>query len=371
MSISLLPEDLRDKEDQEKEKVKQAMGDPKFKMHLPEEKTNALGDKQPVKKQEVGIEIGLENAKPEQKKGIFRMVKKKSPQPLKPPAPPKIEKPVAPLAPPPAPVKRDESTFLMHIPKILNRLNGKGKKIIRETADQLEEVVSPPPLADQFGKKNWQEQGPQPEVNLMEEDYVLLVRRQFWLRVRNLLVVVFIFSMIFVGGYIFIKIQKTNLLKQYAELGQTINQTEAEINSHSLEKIQAISLKDRAQVLQILLNNHIYWTQFLDKLEHHTVKDVYYTNFVAQSNGNIVLSAKAKTYNNVAEQLLTFKESDFVDSVEINSASQAPEEVVEDLTFLDLELSDEIEAVEAVEVAPVSPIDFSITLKLKQDALLK
>ena len=367
MSISLLPDDLRDKEKQEKEKVKQAMGTPKFKMHLPEERTSASGDKQPVKRQDVDLEIGLEKSEPEKKKGIFRTVKKKSPQPLKPPAPPKIKKTFAP--PPPAPVERDKSTFLMHIPKIFNRLNGKGKKIIRETADQLEEVVSPPPLADQFGKKTWQAQGAEPEVNLIEEDYVLLVRRQFWLRMRNLLVVILMFALISVGGYIFIKIQKTNLLKQYAELSQTINQTEAEINSHSLEKIQAISLKDRAQVLQILLNNHIYWTQFLDKLEHHTVNDVYYTNFVAESNGNIVLSAKAKTYNNVAEQLLTFKESDFVDSVEINSASQAPEEVVvDDLVILDLEESDENEA---VEVAPVSPIDFSITLKLKQDALLK
>ena len=85
--------------------------------------------------------------------------------------------------------------------------------------------------------------------------------------------------------------------------------------------------------MQVLLENHIYWTALFDELEHNIAKDVYYTNFVAESNGDILLTAKTKTYHSVAEQLQIFQKADFVQSVEVSSASQSAEETVDEFAF--------------------------------------
>lgn len=75
--ISLLPNELRDKEGKAKRKAKEASAKPQFKMHFPEEKKqNGNDQSSPLENSDaLGIEIGIE-ALPKGKKGVFQIVKK-------------------------------------------------------------------------------------------------------------------------------------------------------------------------------------------------------------------------------------------------------------------------------------------------------
>ncbi len=371
MSISLLPSDLRDKENQEKEKVRLAMKEKKFKMHEPGE---YLDDSEKINFSPTSpvndLEIGLASEPKIENRGTFRIVKKQEkkivppivPQQVKVETPPPIVPPKVKVEMPLPVVKKTEnpSTFRMKIPNLIKMISGRnGKKIIQETSDQIDDVLSPPPISEYFHRdlKKVYEEKKEAEVNLIDNDYEYLVRKKFWNRLRGLLIIALIFLIMFSAVFIYLKTQKTNLVSEYNQVNQSIAQTEAEINTYGFEKMQAIALKDRALILKILLDQHIYWTKFLGLLEHSTISDVYYVNFVADSNGDIILSAKAKTYNNVAEQLLVFQEADFIEQVEINSATKTQlENVVSEIA-------------EDVPVSQSYPIDFSVTIKLKQEAL--
>jgi Tfp pilus assembly protein PilN len=373
--ISLLPSDLRGKENEEKAKVKDAMGDPKFKMHVPGADAKKKVEEKVEVKKEDDISIGLDHAEQEKPQGVFKVVKKK-PTPVAPPPKPKPQ----PLPPKPEPPKDD--TFSMKFPKFIERLRGNGKKVIREATDKLEEVKSPPPISEVFHKDldSLSRNDEQAEVNLISEDYQQVVRREFWIRFKNTLIVVLIFVIGFTGTYVYLKLNRIALGAEYSSLEQQISQTDAAINSYSLEKKQAELLKDRTQVLKILLDNHVYWTQFLDLLEHNTVNNVYYTNFVAEAGGSIILTARAATYSDLANQLAVFEEAPFVETVEINGATQVHflEEAVMDGELPEEIDLNEVEGEEAVEVVEpeidpdeVTPVQFNVVLKLKQDALYK
>lgn len=358
--ISLLPEDQKKKEEWEKQKVKAGMAAPKFKMHLPENGEKDESKNNPKKNFDGGdIEIGLDELTP--KKGTFRLVKKNI-EPVRPPLPPK-PKAVPPVPPRPEarPIVAEPRGIKMRIPEIQPNLNGEGKKIVRETADKIEEIKKSLPLAEYFkkGLAVFRLKKPPAEVNLIAADYSQMVRIQLWLRIKVLLILVLIFLVIFSIGFIVCKWQKIKLMDRYNQLAGSISQTEAEINSFSTESGQAESLRDRAKVLQLLLKNHLYWTGFLDKLEHATAKNVLYTSLVAESGGGeVVLTATAKSYEDVAEQLLLFQQADFVESVEINSASQSAVQPPAGESV-------------APSVAEALEVKFSVQLKLKDNALLK
>ncbi len=366
----MLPDDLKEKEELEKKKVQEAMGAKKFEMHLPE-KLAGKKDLSGLAKSEQTIKIGLEQKDQPQKRGIFRIKKKPElrsvlptpPTPsiaLVPPIPP-LPRPIIEVKQPPA-----DSTFRMKIPQIIDKLNGTGKKIIRETADEIEDVKTSKSLASLFqrGLAVIRFKKPPAEINLISEDYVGIVRTQFWRRLNVLLVVILMFLLLFSGVFLVIKFEKIKLAGEYSGLMQSISQTEAEINSFSSDQLQADNLYERAKILQVLLENHIYWTALFDELEHNIAKDVYYTNFVAESNGDILLTAKTKTYHSVAEQLQIFQKADFVQSVEVSSASQSAEETVDEFAF-------ETEMTEPELPANYFPIEFNITLHLMDNALLK
>jgi len=392
MPISLLPKSQRDKEEEEKQKTKEGMGLPDFKMHLPEKKDEV--QKAEVKQEtEEWIKLEGQELAPKKKRGIFRLKQKEKPTPPPPPpkvvadpqrsrgerpvppAPPKIKMPAlspppkveTPLPPPP-PEKKSNKGLKMRFPQDERELNGTGKKIIQETSDKVERARKSKPLADYFkkGLAVLRFKKPPAEVNLISEDYQEVVLGQFWLRVKYILILVLVFVLLFSGAYFGIKFYKKDLVKEYNDLDGLISQTQAEINLYGTGKLQVQKLKERAKVLQILLKNHIYWTEFLTELEHNTVENVYYTGITAEDTGKIVLSAKAKNYTDVARQLAVFQEADFVELVDLNAASKAAPEVFE--SEFDLELG--IEEPEEP-VALDTMVSFDINLQLVPVALLK
>ncbi|MBI5076764.1 hypothetical protein HZB94_00060 [Candidatus Falkowbacteria bacterium] len=361
MTISLLPDELRRKEEEEKQKTKEAQGLPKFKLHLPDEKKiprQARDDNGEARKDEKiapAMEFGAGET-PSLRKGVFRVVKrddlplspslaKKDNLPLTPSlvkkdnlpfvpslvrrgelsqAPKQEVKPKTPEITRPNLKPTEDGAYKMRIPEIKENLNEHGKQIIRETTDKIAEIKESTPLFDFLKTKieTLKFRRPPAEVNLISDDYAAVARLEFWRRIKVLMAIILIFCLICAACFFAIKIKRASLAKQFVDLSYAIDQTTAEINSFSMERAQAEKMKDRASVLKILLKNHLYWTKIFDFLEHNISANVYFTNFVAESKGNILLTGEVKSYSDIAKQLYIFENSELLKSAVVNSAGK-------------------------------------------------
>jgi hypothetical protein len=73
-----------------------------------------------------------------------------------------------------------------------------------------------------------------------------------------------------------------------------------------------------------VMDNHVYWSQFLSYLEKYTLPNVYYKNLAATTEGKVTLSATAIDLATLADQYLILQNApDFVEEVTIESAVSA------------------------------------------------
>lgn len=106
-------------------------------------------------------------------------------------------------------------------------------------------------------------------------------------------------------------------------LNQQIAQLEEPLSEFDKVRGAYNELEGRIKLASDLFVNHVYWTQFFILLENHTVPEVAYLSFGGDLDGAIHLSAVARDYYDVARQLLVLqKADDFIESIEINSASE-------------------------------------------------
>jgi len=87
------------------------------------------------------------------------------------------------------------------------------------------------------------------------------------------------------------------------------------------------TVTQRVKAVTTLLDNHIHWTQFFEKLEQYTLPSVTYgASFSGTLQGTVSLSAKTDTYEHVAQQYLVLqqavKNGDFISSFTITSATR-------------------------------------------------
>ncbi|MEK7159622.1 MAG: hypothetical protein AAB766_03945 [Patescibacteria group bacterium] len=384
--ISLLPDDLKEKAEREKEKMKQAISRPEFKFHEPEAKAPGISTEtiKPAQNRS-GMEIGL-NKFSEQptNRGVFQ-IKEKGSASLSPAWPrvtrgPRIEnrEPIKKFEPikPPLPkaiapensVKRieqpqlSETRLKMHVPETLgaNGLDLLGKKVISETSDKIHEIIKPQSFFDLLKRKvqSIALKKSAAEINLISEDYQKVVVEQFWRRLNFILIALLVLTLVFSVAYIGIKIYKMNLIGDYETTAYELQKAESEIASYEADEAQLSKLQNRAQILQVILKNHLYWTKLFDALEHSTAENVLYSSFVAEDSGRVLLAATAKSYADAAKQIFIFENADFVKAVEVSSASRSVNEATEQTGGKEVK-SEKVE------------VQFNVSLTLKDGALLK
>ena len=128
------------------------------------------------------------------------------------------------------------------------------------------------------------------------------------------------------GGMKFYEDQIGTAVKTYDE---SIKEKKLKITQYDNERQAVDVLQSKLDLLDGLLSNHIYWTQVFEKLEQYTVEDVYFADFASSKEGSLLLSAVGKDYTSVARQIVAFQDAkDFVELVQINSASAAESEEV-------------------------------------------
>lgn len=109
------------------------------------------------------------------------------------------------------------------------------------------------------------------------------------------------------------------------------NQVSADIRSLKTESDQILAFKERVDAANSLLDNHIYWTNFLNWLEKNTLSTVTYSGFSGKSDGVYDLNATTKAFREVSWQTRAFLADPSVLSVKVDQASmEAGDEMTED-----------------------------------------
>ncbi|MCX6799905.1 MAG: hypothetical protein NT091_02035, partial [Candidatus Falkowbacteria bacterium] len=76
-----------------------------------------------------------------------------------------------------------------------------------------------------------------------------------------------------------------------------------------------------------LLKNHIYWTNFFKFLEGEISNNVYIEGFSGTSAGQYTLSAKARDFNTIAEQIKSLRKNEYVVDVSTGGGTVTKSEV--------------------------------------------
>jgi len=101
-------------------------------------------------------------------------------------------------------------------------------------------------------------------------------------------------------------------------LGETIKTYDELENEDSV-------LSKKVEALSSLLENHISWKDFLEKLEKETIPEVSYLDMAASTSGSINISATAKDYTSLARQMTVFQKVDWIKKLDITGASYSKE----------------------------------------------
>jgi hypothetical protein len=123
-------------------------------------------------------------------------------------------------------------------------------------------------------------------------------------------------------AYFSIAIYRVNVVRQDTQLSTEIGQISQQLEQLKPVETEATILSNKFNAVKTLFNNHIYWTQFLAKLEELTLPDVYYAGLNARTDGFLALEAVAPDYLTLAKQLKRFHDNtDAVESVEVTNIS--------------------------------------------------
>jgi hypothetical protein len=88
---------------------------------------------------------------------------------------------------------------------------------------------------------------------------------------------------------------------------------------------EAFIYKKKLSLADGLLDDHIYWTNFLNFLEEQTFNDIYYTRFQGDISGDYSILTQAKDVSMIDSQVQRMKDSDIVKSVKVRNISNPDE----------------------------------------------
>lgn len=159
-----------------------------------------------------------------------------------------------------------------------------------------------------------------PGVNLVPSEVAAAAQGTPWGIYAGILVVV-LGVWVGVSGYAISRAKRAETRIQ--ELNARLTQVNTIIKDYEEDKPAHVALQKQFTLVKDLVNAHVYWTPFLQKLEETTIPDVYYLGINANRDGSVTLRAVAKNYASAARQIRAFERaSAFVQSVQVNQARQ-------------------------------------------------
>lgn len=126
------------------------------------------------------------------------------------------------------------------------------------------------------------------------------------------------------------------------------------------EEYQALTeFKVKADVLEDLLDQHPYWTNFFNWIERITLSNVTWDSFSADLSGSYSLNGEANTFADISWQVRSFLENEFVEDVGVSSGTGGLREETREIPGL---LDDEGDPI--METYLESNVTFSLDLQI-------
>lgn len=124
-------------------------------------------------------------------------------------------------------------------------------------------------------------------------------------------------------GYGGLMLYQRQLVKYINETDQRAAKVNAEIGQIDQERQEAISFQSRLKNLQILLDNHLFWSSLFAELEKSTYKPAVYKDFQANPGENkMTITGTIPTYTDLGKFLLGLKTSPKILDVALQSSGQ-------------------------------------------------
>jgi len=155
------------------------------------------------------------------------------------------------------------------------------------------------------------------ETNLIKDNVMVFFS---WRKNIIFLVIAVIFSFVIVlGAYYWLIWQGVREVEDYGfgekltQINSQVEKAEKYIRDNRLEE-----LRKKLNLANILLSNHVYWTNFFSYLEQNTLADVYYLNFFGNTKGKYVLNSKTEKFSIIESQVKQFLTDKYTVSAVVN-----------------------------------------------------
>lgn len=136
-------------------------------------------------------------------------------------------------------------------------------------------------------------------------------RRRF-----TMVVMAIVFGILLGGGYWMMDWQGRRAQANLEDVNAQITEVESKIEERQGNWDSFKDLEPRLTALAQLLDRHLSPSKVFDALEKFTVPEVYYSSFTLSPDGRVVLTTTAPTFETAARQVVAFQESGLVKTIQ-------------------------------------------------------
>lgn len=199
--------------------------------------------------------------------------------------------------------------------KISLERGGAGQRILKDSAAQPKAFI-PLPEEEDFS------------VNLLTEDISGSINLRLRLIQFGLVVLGSLLALTL--AYVGLRLYENSINVHVRSTQERTAEVQKEITNLRTQLVDVEQVNQQLKTLSILIDSHVRWTKFFERLEHYTLPDVSYgRSFAGVISGIYTFSAVTDSYENVAKQYLVFKQAvaaqDFISDFSITGATKAVE----------------------------------------------
>jgi hypothetical protein len=179
------------------------------------------------------------------------------------------------------------------------------------------------------------------EINLLKNQ--LKDNTIIWQRRNKILTTAFVLVLImeFALAVLFFLVTQTTQAKK-AFVTEDNRQTQNRINESQDDLLPAKAFQAQLQNLGTLLDNHVYWTNFLDELSEHTFTQGRFTTLQASPEGTIYLEGEVDSYGSLGKMLLGLSTSGKFTEVKLIASSPSKAETFSIIFAVNLKINPEL-----------------------------
>ena len=198
------------------------------------------------------------------------------------------------------------------------------------------------------------------EVNLIKDE--MAVDFEWNKRIFSLLLALFVSALFVTEIYLGLDWWQKEEEKKAVNLQNNYERVSREVQNTKAKAEEVMVFKDKLGVVQKMMDNHVYWTNFFSWLEKNTFNSVSYDgSFSGDISGSYALAATAKTYSDISWQTRHFKNDKYVINASVSSGSMG-----------DGKEEKEGEAQEdEAKVAEEEKVSFSLDLEVKPEIFFR